>query len=172
MAMGQCKECKKEVSTSAKVCPNCGVKNPTTKASDVLGGFFVLVLVVFGISMCSSDEKGSAPPKTSAQISADEVACKKDLQCWGDKHSIAASVYCAPYIEKLAKYNFEWTDSMMQIKLTKYLWKDVNKGVISYLGDRIKFQNGFGAMENYMYQCDYDTINEKVLDVIAEPGRF
>ncbi len=28
MALTKCKECKKEVSTSAKTCPHCGVKDP------------------------------------------------------------------------------------------------------------------------------------------------
>ena len=31
MALDNCKECGKKVSTSAKVCPGCGVPNPTKK---------------------------------------------------------------------------------------------------------------------------------------------
>jgi hypothetical protein len=52
MAMKACKECKKEVSTEAKVCPNCGKKNPTRSFSLLkwigitLFGLFVLGMIV------------------------------------------------------------------------------------------------------------------------------
>ncbi|WP_409450394.1 zinc ribbon domain-containing protein, partial [Cedecea neteri] len=32
IALTKCKECKKEVSSSAKTCPHCGVKNPAITA--------------------------------------------------------------------------------------------------------------------------------------------
>jgi RNA polymerase subunit RPABC4/transcription elongation factor Spt4 len=31
MAMSNCKECGKQVSTTAKTCPNCGAPKPTEK---------------------------------------------------------------------------------------------------------------------------------------------
>ena len=37
MALANCKECEKEVSTSAKTCPSCGVPNPTAKVENMLG---------------------------------------------------------------------------------------------------------------------------------------
>lgn len=51
MALKTCKECKKEVSSSAKTCPHCGVSNPaesepTTK--EKVGGCLFLVLLVIG----------------------------------------------------------------------------------------------------------------------------
>ena len=47
MAMVKCKECKKEISKSAKKCPNCGVDYPGILPLEHLGGFIV-TLAVFG----------------------------------------------------------------------------------------------------------------------------
>jgi len=65
-------------------------------------------------------------------------ACQRDLQCWGDKHSIAAAVICAPYIEKIAKYDFEWTDGLLDGKFPYFRWKNKTKGVLTYIGDKIR----------------------------------
>ncbi len=182
MAMTECKECKKDVSTSAKVCPHCGIKNPGIKAGEVVKGFLVIFFIIIGVSMCSDDESTpttnistqtkAAPQKTPEQIAAEELACKQDLQCWGEKHSIAASVRCDSYVEKLAKYSFEWTDGMLEPKFSHFRWKNKDQAIVTYIGDKIKFQNGFGAWQNSIYECDYDTATESVLDVRAEAGRM
>ena len=56
--------------------------------------------------------------------------------------------------------------------LSRYCAKKGDCSMITYRGDKIKFQNGFGAWSWYIYECDYDLKNEKVIDVRAEPGRF
>jgi hypothetical protein len=66
MALKPCKECKKEVSVSAKVCPHCGVKDPgiTTKELVIgiaLLGFFVWVI---GAWVLDSDTEQSADTAT------------------------------------------------------------------------------------------------------------
>jgi hypothetical protein len=75
------------------------------------------------------------------------------LQCWGDKHNVAVGVYCDDYVEKLAKYSHEWTDGMLDQNLVILGGKTRARAAI---GDKIKFQNGFEAWQNYMYECDLD----------------
>ena len=36
MAMSNCKECGKQVSTTAKTCPNCGASEPTEKKEKII----------------------------------------------------------------------------------------------------------------------------------------
>ena len=102
----------------------------------------------------------------------EELKCRMDLQCWGDKHSLRATFACQGHIERLAKYAHEWTDGFMEAKFSHFRWKDPSKGVVTYLGDKIRFQNGFGAWLPHRYSCDYDVLNEQVLDVGAEHGRL
>lgn len=171
MALVKCKECKKEVASSAKVCPHCGVKNPATKTSHALIGLGALVLVIFAAVKCSSggDDAKSAD---AAKQAADDAACKTDLQCWGDKNTVGASVYCKDDIERLAKYSVKWTDGTFDMKMTRFRWKDKANGVLTYFGDKAQFQNGFGAWQNVVYECDFDPASKKVLDVRAHVGRL
>ncbi len=61
MAMTKCKECKKEVSSKAKTCPHCGIKNPGQKASDAIGGLIMLIVIGWIISLfMGGDDKPTA----------------------------------------------------------------------------------------------------------------
>lgn len=79
-----------------------------------------------------------------------EAECSTDLRCWGDKHHLRATVACARYVERLAKYQHEWTDGWFEPKFSRFRWKDKAKGQLTYIGDSIKFQNGFGAWQSYI----------------------
>ena len=67
MAMTKCKECKKEVSTNAKTCPNCGVKDPGFTIKDYIFGVIVLIVIVWGVKsyMFEENETTSFVNKTS-----------------------------------------------------------------------------------------------------------
>ncbi len=56
MTLGKCKECNKEVSKSAKICPHCGAQHPAVPTeiqviAQVIGlavaGFFLWAIYVF-----------------------------------------------------------------------------------------------------------------------------
>lgn len=96
--------------------------------------------------------------------------CKTTLQCWGDKHSVSAAARCQRPIERLAKYSHKWTDELVEPKMSRFRWKNKEKGIITYLGDKIQFQNGFGAWQNVIYECDYDPATKKVLDIRITKG--
>jgi len=70
MAMKPCKECKTQVSTSAKVCPNCGKKHPTGGLTlPVKIGLGVLGLIIVGqvVTQIQKGDIGTTPtPKYAA----------------------------------------------------------------------------------------------------------
>lgn len=81
MALTKCKECKKEVSTSAKLCPHCGVKNPDPN------GFIKLILGFAGISLVvwyitSGDSKKKNENAAEPATTHTKVIYEKD---YGDK---------------------------------------------------------------------------------------
>lgn len=170
MALKPCKSCKHQVDTSAKTCPNCGVAKPGVKASEQVVGLIVVVLVIaFGAKMCSHGDKGQS---TAEAPKIDEATCRKELNCWAEKTLVSASVNCVKPVERLAKYNARWTDGTFDLKFSHYRWKDQAKGTVTYIGDKVEFQNGFGAYQKHIYECDFNPSTETVLDVRARPGQL
>lgn len=107
-----------------------------------------------------------------ARQQEEEAKCASDLQCLAEKKSIEAAFKCAPIIERLAKNNFEWIDKWYETKFDHYKWKDRQAGVITFAGDKIKYQNGFGAWVLSRYECDYNALLGAVMDARASPGRL
>jgi len=83
-----------------------------------------------------------------------------------------AGIYCREPIERLAKYDYEWTDGWITPKFSQFRWKSASKKVITMQGDELKLQNGLGIMMNYIYYCDIDVQTEKIMGVRAEIGRL
>jgi len=58
MAMIKCKECKQEVSASAKACPHCGAADPAmtfgVKMLNLMILFGLIGLASFGLASCIS----------------------------------------------------------------------------------------------------------------------
>ena len=115
-------------------------------------------------------KQGSENAAEMARAAA--LACPKDIECWGQKHASAASAGCAPLVERLAKFQFEWTSRWTDQRFPRARWLDQTKGQMTYIGDAIKFQNGFGAWQYHTYFCDFDPSTGRVLRVNSQPGRL
>jgi hypothetical protein len=102
-----------------------------------------------------------------------EAICRRDLKCWADEHEIWAQVKCQKEIARLAKYDLKWTNTGLGNSsiFTRVKWKDQDAGQITYIGDRVQFQNGFGAFEHHNYTCDFDPGTRTVLNVTAQLSR-
>lgn len=170
MALKPCKSCKHKVDTSAKTCPNCGVANPGVTAGQQVGGLIVLAIIIaVAVSMCSGSSKDKPEDKVAK---VDDASCRKDLQCMGDKYTIAAGVYCKDPVAKLGKYTARWTDGTFDMKFSRFRWLNKEQGTLTFIGDKIEFQNGFGAFQKHIYECDFNPVNNQVLAVRAEPGQL
>jgi hypothetical protein len=113
-----------------------------------------------------------ARQQTEHKRQAEEVTCRKNVECWGDHNLATASAYCKAPIEKLARYSVEWTNGWLELKFSRFRWRDESRGVVTYIGDKIKFQNGFGAWQPHTYECDFDTSTNTVLNVRSNPGQL
>ena len=176
MAMTKCKECKKDVSTNAKTCPHCGVSDPAMGAKEFAIGLLTAAAIGFGIYLYFTS--GSEPATeqddkiAAAEKAATDARCRTDLNCWAEKHLAEASYPCQRAVEALAKYSSKWTDKTLEMKFDHMRWADESKGVIIYVGDKIQYQNGFGAYQDSIYECTYDTSAKSVLDATARPGHL
>lgn len=115
-------------------------------------------------------QKANEPVQASASRGAD--SCRIDLQCWAARFKVDASADCQLIIQNQARYDYEWTDGMIKPMFSRIAWVDQNGGIIRYIGDELKLQNGIGNFVRHHYECDYDTGHKKVLSVSVEPGRL
>ena len=169
MALIACKECAHQVSDQAPNCPSCGA--PLRKAvphKQGTSGCAWLALIFIAIPFVGgmlglfgrSDDTPAAPALTDAQ-------CKQSLQCWGDRHSGAATGPCKRAVEAQAKWQWEWTDGALETKFPRFAWVDPSVGTLQYIGDKVKFQNGFGAWQHMEYRCVFDPSSRTATAVVT-----
>lgn len=143
---------------------------------------WVLSMAMCGVGMMTdsrstgvpaADRRAASAPAVSASApTTASVQCEIDLKCWAERHSAAATVRCDDAVERLAKYSHKWTDGFLEPKFSHFRWRERDKGTVTYIGDKIQFQNGFGALQNHIYECDFDPRLERVVDARARPGRL
>ena len=120
----------------------------------------------------AAEQRAEAARKAEAEAAAKEAECRRDLSCWGERANRVAAHRCVGHVERLAKFDYEWTDGFLETKFSHYRWRNISEGTVTLLGDKIKFQNGFGAWQHHTYECDVDPAVESILDVRAGPGRL
>lgn len=108
-----------------------------------------------------------AARKAAAELVAN---CPNDLQCWATKNEPAAVGPCKKEIQRLANWQFEWLDGWLTPVFSRYGWADQRHSRVLYRGDKIKFSNGFGGWQNYVYDCVFDTDRQRVIVVKANKG--
>jgi len=91
-----------------------------------------------------------------AKLAAELERHKTDAQWMATNYRAAIGTICAPEIEKLARYDFEWIGGLTATKFPSYVGKVKKPYVLTISGDAIKFQNGFGAFRQTTYYCDYN----------------
>lgn len=86
-----------------------------------------------------------------------------------DNFGASGGARCKPYVENLALHSFEWTDGWLESKFPSYFTSNEGEPyVLTLIGDRIKFQNGFGAWSKTKYYCKYNVQTKKVIEVWAD----
>lgn len=163
-------------------------KNPIIQG--ILGvGLGLLLIAVFG----SSDDKDDAsPPETASTVvqaesleqqrlsaaaaskraedkelhlAEEDAECRKNIDCWTTRNELAAADACTKAIEAKAQYQAEWQDGLFGGKFSSARWAARDHGHLTFIGDSVKFQNGYGAWQKMSYQCDYNPDTGKVLEV-------
>lgn len=112
-------------------------------------------------------EKAERAARLRAEAEKEE-ACRQDLRCTAETNMVETTLKCARVIERMAKYDYEWTGTTTTEQFSRFKWQDQETGVVTYWGDRIKFQNGFGAWSHMIYECDAVPEAKMLLDVRVE----
>lgn len=84
MTLVTCRECGKEISTSAKTCPHCGV--PSRRRSGVLPGVLAVVLALGVVALCSVPTQQTEVEKLLAEAGQKSVEhTPKQVAIWKTK---------------------------------------------------------------------------------------
>lgn len=173
MALINCSECNKKISDSAKNCPSCGAPVPKEKS---LMPRIILIAIIIGVTWSAftkNDEKKlTAISFSESESNTDQDKCKTDdITCIANKGVAKATGQCKRQIEKLSVNEYKWENSLLKPIFSKVQWFDQDHGTITYIGDKIKFQNDSNAFVNMIYQCDV-LITGNVIGVRAKPGKL
>jgi len=172
MSLVPCKECGSQISALARTCPQCGapciqramlLTPAKSKRIERVVMFAIAFVIVYVIKSGHSTEKPNQPSSSCAV---------DDLQCIGDKAFLDASNSCVHPIERLAAHSVKWTDGRFESKFTRFRWANKSTGAITFIGDRVEFQNGFGAYTPMIYECDLTKDGKTILDVRVREGRL
>ncbi len=128
------------------------------------GCFIVSLLLVVGIGTCVLGVTSGDSPKPEVN----QVECRQSLQCWGDKHSAAASIRCSGAITDQSTFDHEWTDGFLGGKFDRFSWSRQELGSIRYFGSELKVQNRYGAWRRVDYSVIYHPSAETCSDAAIE----
>jgi hypothetical protein len=102
------------------------------------------------------DAAQAAEDARAAKARAD-ARCREDVACWSEPYIVDAQVKCASAVERLAKWQYEWTNSIFgDRKFLDPVWTDARHATFVLAGHAIKMQNGFGAWKKITYLCVFD----------------
>lgn len=132
----------------------------------------VTVLALAHIFGPTTEEIRARKEREAADAAAVETQCVADLKCLAERHLISANSECRVPIERLGRYDSRWDKSVFEPRFSHYRWKDQAQGIVTYIGDRISFQNGFGAWMPHTYECDFNTKSRAAIEARANPGRL
>lgn len=76
----------------------------------------------------------------------------------------SAAAHCARPIERLNSYDVRWTYNSSHPMFSQAHWLSDGHGAIEYLGDRVEFEDKYGAYVNVVYACDLASDNRTVLN--------
>jgi hypothetical protein len=150
-----------------------------------------IVVFAIGVSMANGDNQAAAVAQGFANVddykaakalkldaggyakhkAAADAACRDDLKCWAEQNEKNAAGRCIAAIEGSAKYDYDWMSGAMP-RFAQYAWVNKKTGVVSYRGDQIKLQNGFGVFSQHRYSCSYDPAKGAVTDVAIVQGKL
>lgn len=100
MALIECKECGKDMSSKADACPNCGYKKEKTGCLGMIG-YIILGLFLIGLlGKCALDGDGKPPPRMQTSAPAAEQAVKDYFKVNGSDKNITCGTVVSISMKK------------------------------------------------------------------------
>lgn len=75
-------------------------------------------------------------------------------------------------IEKLALHDVKWTDKSGEGKFSNVKWNNQGAGLMTFIGDKVEFRDGYAAYTPMVYECDLSADFKTVLAVRVYKGHL
>lgn len=139
-----------------------------------------LIAIVTGIQLANEGGhvNGGSPATSQKPASEDKTtpvwraACIQDADCLSREYNSKAWRACRPRIEKYAKIDVEWQVGFTVPPFDRYGTVPGKPDTVRFLGDAVKFQNGFGAWITHSYICWFNIATGEVEKVEVFQGRL
>lgn len=163
MALKNCKECGKEVSTKADKCPHCGAKVKSRIGCLGLIGIFILIGIIGSFlgksnktntkSSTSSTSKVSTPAETKSPEQIREERIKRGFSAWDGSHR---------GLERVIKKTMNDPDSYKHVE-TVY-W---DKGDYLIVKTTFRGKNAFGGVVKNWVKAKAD-LDGNIIQIISQ----
>jgi|GEM_PF-1635961 len=110
MSLGACKECGKEVSSSAKTCPSCGVKKPYKSKGKNLTSFdgvIIVTLFVVAVILTNHSSKYDKDSKNLTPSTEASLASKYESSWHTDVHLKISQALVKSKIRNCGEYKYK-----------------------------------------------------------------
>lgn len=152
MALVKCRECGNTVSTEAKTCPKCGIKNPAKKELSWPAAFIIFAVgIIILSSLFGEDATQPDTPKTPEQIRSEQI--QKGFSAWDGTHI---------ELEKIIKKSMNDRASYEHVKTVYY---DMDDHLI--VKTQFRGKNIFGGMVINEVTAKAN-LDGKVLEIISQ----
>ena len=119
------------------------------------------------------DERERLAASKAAERVKNEAAakeCRNTADCFARENMARAGFACARPVADLSESYADWVNKAQEPRFGGFRVKNLDAGVVTYIGDKIRFPNGSGGMVNQIYECDFDAEKDRVVAVRARAG--
>jgi len=144
----------------------------------VTAGVIAYLKLTDGHGVAAASQADVAPttkeaPSEPAVSQIAEPACSDERECAIEALRIPATVACRAAVEHRAQYDIRWEDGLLgEDTFTRAGWADETKTSVTFAGDAVSFQNGFGAFARVSYFCTVDRVSKAVVGLQIARGRL
>ena len=173
MALKPCRECKSEVSSKAKTCPQCGISNPAKSGAPLVWVLMLLAVILFIVLSPKNDGSNRKVISPEEQASIDyQQSCSKnykfcknnsDIMNLNKTVKIESAVACKIAAEKAAISEIDW-GGFMHPNFSAFLPGDsgLKEDRIVVIDDVALYTNPFGAKIKRETVCLFNLKTNKV----------
>lgn len=163
MALVDCSECNKKISSEAQNCPHCGalvnlekIKEKQKSGAKGCFIFFIVTLIIAAFAnMCNNSE--TTPTKSVyTEPKTDTIAEQKKLDSINKAYEISEAKFKKTKAGKIQSKHSDWTKEECELVAKKRIWIGMKYEMLTYFRGKPNTINTSNYGNGNEYQCCWD----------------